>query len=205
MTIADGLAPPKHEAMNMEPSQLVRGMDVDIGMGLGDDLGGFEGFDTMFAEPTNTTDFFNFCALEEAQHEQDAATTSVFSSPPSPVSGAFGQQQRGGHDFAQDSWNTGGGQQIQAWPSLTLSASEPSRNPSVLLQHGGGGKPRARKRHDEDEALEAAEDAFPLMKVCLRVCVRAGMCVRFCGRPCAFSINFLILYTLRATCAVLIF
>eukprot|EP00903_Cladosiphon_okamuranus_P005755 g5708.t1 len=148
--------------MNMEPSQLTRGMDVDVGMGLGDELGGFEGFDTMFAEPNNTTDFFNFCALEEAQHEQDAATTSAFSSPPSPA-GAFGQQQRG-HGFSQESWNTGGQQQIQAWPSLTLSASEPSRKakPSVLLQ--AGGKPRARKRHDEDEALEAAEDAFPMMK-----------------------------------------
>ena len=147
--------------MNPEPSQLIRGMDVDIGMGLGDDLGGFEGFDTMFAEPTNTTDFFNFCALEEGQQEQDAATTSAFSSPPSPV-GAFGQQQRGS-DFAQESWNTGGQQQIQAWPSLTLSSSDASRNPNVLLQ--GGGKPRARKRHDEDEALEAAEEAFPMMKV----------------------------------------
>lgn len=149
--------------MNTEPSQLIRGMDIDIGMGLGDDLGGFEGFDTMFAEPNNTTDFFNFCALEDAQHEQDAATTSAFSSPPSPV-GAFGQQQRG-HDYSQDSWNTGGQQQIQAWPSLTLSSSEPSRNPNVLLQ--GGGKPRARKRHDEDDALEATEEAFPVMKVCL--------------------------------------
>lgn len=146
--------------MNTEPSQLIRGMDVDIGMGLGDDLGGFEGFDTMFAEPNNTTDFFNFCALEETQQEQDAATTSTFSSPPSPAD-AFGQQQRG-HDFAQDSWNTGG-QQVQAWPSQTLSASEPKRTPSALLH---GGKPRSRKRHDEDEALEVAEEAFPMMKVC---------------------------------------
>lgn len=141
-------------------------MDVDIGMGLGDDLGGFEGFDTMFADTNNTTDFFSFCALEEAQQEQDAATTtSAFSSPPSPA-GVFGQL-KSGHDVPQESWNTSGQQQVQAWPSLTLSTSEPSRNPNVLLPGAGGGKPRARKRHDEDEALEAAEDALPMMKVCV--------------------------------------
>lgn len=181
--------------MNMEPSQLIRGMDVDIGMGLGDDLGGFEGFDTMFTEPNNTTDFFNFCALEEAQQEQDATTTSAFSSPPSPVGGAFGQQQRG-QDFAQDSWNTGGQQQqqqqIQAWPSLTLSSSEPSRNiASVLLQQQqAGGKPRARKRHDEDEALESAEESFPMMKVCFNFVARTAarllsLCSFFSGFRCA--------------------
>lgn len=145
--------------MDIEPTQLARGMEVDIGMGLGDELGGFEGFDSVFAEPTNTTDFFNFCALEETQQQQDAATTSAFGAPLSPVS-SFGQQQRA-HDFAQESWNAGGSQQIQGWPSLSLTTSEPSRNPMMLT----GGKPRARKRHDEDEALEAEESAFPILKV----------------------------------------
>jgi len=147
--------------MDMEPTQLARGMDVDIGMGLGDELGGFEGFDSMFADQGNTTDFFNFCALEESQQQQqDTATTSVFGAPLSPVT-SFGQQQRS-HDFAQESWNAGGSQQSQGWPSLNLSSIEPSRN--QMLQ---GGKPRARKRHDEDEALEAEESAFPILKVCV--------------------------------------
>lgn len=176
--------------MDMEPSQLIRGMDVDIGMGLGDELGGFEGFDTMFAEPNNTTDFFNLCALEEAQQEQDMVTTSAFSSPPSPLE-AFGQHQRG-HDFAQESWHTGQ-QHIQAWPTLTLSASEPSRNPNALLQ--GSGKPRARKRHDEDEALEAAEDAFPVMKVCFDART---------ARPCCFF-HFFPDCVSSATCAPQLF
>lgn len=189
------------ETMNAEPSQLIRGMDVDIGMGLGDDLGGFEGFDTMFAEPNNTTDFFNLCALDE--QEQDAATTSALSSPPSLVD-SFGQQQRG-HDFAQDSWNTAAvvaqQQQIQAWPSLTLSSSEPTRNPNVLLQ--GGGKPRVRKRHDEDEALEAAEEAFPVLKVCVvfRAHARSVFFCFFSGfvlRHVRAS-DYLLLTTLNAT------
>ena len=144
-------------------------MDVDIGMGLGDDLGGFEGFDAMFAEPSNTTDFFSFCALEETQQQQqqqDAATTSAFGAPLSPVS-SFGQQQRG-NDFAQESWNAGG-QQPQGWHSLTLATSEPSRKPNLSFQ---GGKPRARKRHEEDEALEAEEAAFPILKVCFRCSFR---------------------------------
>lgn len=153
------------EIMDMEPLQLMRGMDVDLGMGLGDDLGGFEGFDAIFAEPNSTTDFFKSCALEEAQEQEDAMTTSTFQGPPSPVT-AFGQQQhQQGNDFAQESWNAGAQEQVQAWLATSLSTSEPTRNPNALLHHHSGGKPRARKRHDEDEALEAEESALPLMKV----------------------------------------
>lgn len=145
----------------MEPLQLMRGMDIDLGMGLGDDLGAFEGFDAIFAEPNNTTDFFK-CALEEAQEQEDAATTSTFNGPPSPVS-TFGQQQPKVNDFALDSWNTGSQEQVQAWLTTRLSTSEPTRNPNALLHSGG--KPRARKRHDEEEALEAEEAVFPVIKV----------------------------------------
>ncbi|CAM9190749.1 unnamed protein product [Hapterophycus canaliculatus] len=139
----------------MEPSQLTRGMDVDIGMGLGDDLGGFEGFDAMFAEPNSTTDFFKFCALDDAQHH-DSATTSAFKSPPSPA-GTFGQQNE--RDIAGEGWNTGGQQQIEAWPPLTCPPSHERVTPNLLPQSSG--KPRARKRHDEDEAEESA---FPVIK-----------------------------------------
>lgn len=170
------------ETMEMEPLQLIRGMDVDIGMGLGDDLGGFEGFDAIFAEPSNTTDFFKCCALEDAQEQEDAATTSAFHGPPSPVT-TFGQQQKG-HDFALESWNTGGQEQVQAWLTTGLSTSEPcTRNPNALLHsssmHSSGAKPRARKRHDEDEALEAEGSTFPLIKVrCVRVLERCAGDVR---------------------------
>lgn len=141
----------------MEPSQLTRGMDVDIGMGLGDDLGGFEGFDAMFAEPNSTNDFFKFCALEDAQQHDAATTTSSFKPPPSPV-GTFGQQRE--RDFAQEGWNTSGQQQIEAWPPLTCPPSNERVTPNLLPQNGG--KPRARKRHDEDAAEESA---FPVIKV----------------------------------------
>lgn len=151
----------------MEPLQLMRGMDVDLGMGLGDDLGGFEGFDAIFAEPNSTTDFFKSCALEEEQELEDAITTAAFPGPPSPMA-AFGEQHhQKGNDFAQESWNAGAQEQVQAWLATGLSTSEPARNPNALLhQHPhSGGKPRSRKRHDEDEALEAEEEVFPLIKV----------------------------------------
>ncbi|CAM9351362.1 unnamed protein product [Scytosiphon promiscuus] len=141
--------------MELEPSQLAREMDVDIGMGLGDDLGGFEGFDAMFAEPNSTTDFFKFCALEDAQ-QHDSATTPAFKSPPSPA-GTFGQQRE--REFAQEGWNISGQQQIEAWPPLTCAPSNERVTPSLLPQSGG--KPRARKRHDEDQAEESA---FPVIK-----------------------------------------
>ncbi|CAN0070771.1 unnamed protein product [Ectocarpus sp. 4 AP-2014] len=152
--------------METEPSQLIKGMDVDIGMGLGDDLGGFEGFDAMFAEPNSTSDFFKFCEIEDTQqeqHQQDMAiTNSAFQGPPSPAS-SFGHQPKVS-DFGQESWIPGGQQQppIQAWP-LTMS-SEPTQrvNPNLLLPSGG--KPRARKRHDEDEALVSKESVFPVIK-----------------------------------------
>lgn len=158
------------KSMEMEPSQLIKGMDVDIGMGLGDDLGGFEGFDAMFAEPNSTSDFFKFCEIEDTQqqHQQDMAiTNSAFQGPPSPAS-TFGHQPKVS-EFGQESWTSGGQQQlqIQAWPlTTTLSSSEPTQrlNPNLLLPTGG--KPRARKRHDEDEALVSKESVFPVIKVC---------------------------------------
>ncbi|CAM9580377.1 unnamed protein product [Ectocarpus fasciculatus] len=155
--------------MEIEPSQLIKGMDVDIGMGLGDDLGGFEGFDAMFAEPNSTSDFFKFCEIEDTQqqqHQQDMAiTNSAFQGPPSPAS-TFGHQPKVS-DFGQESWASGGQQlQIQAWPlTTTLSSSAPTQqhlNPNLLLPSGG--KPRARKRHDEDEALVSKESVFPVIK-----------------------------------------
>lgn len=154
--------------METEPSQLIKGMDVDIGMGLGDDLGGFEGFDAMFAEPNSTSDFFKFCEIEDTQqheHQQDMAiTNSAFQGPPSPAS-TFGHQPKVS-DFEQESWIPGGQHQlpIQAWP-LTTSCEPTQRvNPNLLLPSGG--KPRARKRHDEDEALVSKESVFPVIKVC---------------------------------------
>ncbi|CAM9613762.1 unnamed protein product [Ectocarpus sp. 8 AP-2014] len=152
--------------METEPSQLIKGMDVDIGMGLGDDLGGFEGFDAMFAEPNSTSDFFKFCEIEDTQqqqHQQDMAiTNSAFQGPPSPAS-TFGHQPKVS-DFGQESWIPGGQQQlpIQAWPLTTSSEPTQRVNPNLLLPTGG--KPRARKRHDEDEALVSKESVFPVIK-----------------------------------------
>lgn len=179
--------------MEMEPSQLARGMDVDIGMGLGDDLGGFEGFDAMFAEPNSTTDFFKFCALEDAQ-QYDAATMPVFKSPPSPVGKVVAQQRE--RDFAQEGWNTCNQQQIEAWPSLTCPPTNERVTPNLLPQSGG--KPRARKRHDEDQVEESA---FPVIKVgpvccfiSFSVADRAPRCSYF------FRLSILVFSCVRLVC-----
>lgn len=139
--------------MEMEPSQqLLRAMDVDLGAGLGDDLGGFEGFDDLFANH-NTSDFFKFCPLDEAQPDALGVTA-----PPSPGSSGVSASPlgQGEHDFAKDDWSRGQ-QQTPTWET----ALTPVLAPRMHVR----GKPRARKRHDEDEALEAEEATHPVPKV----------------------------------------
>lgn len=145
--------------MEMEPSSLLRSMDVDLGAGLGDDLGGFEGFDDIFAHQSTTSDFFKFCALDDAQ--QDPALTAI-PAPLSPGSGvaSLGQFVVGGYEFAAQERRAQS--QTQTWENnntLPLLTTDPATQAHVR------GKPRARKRLDGDEALEAEEVVCPSIKV----------------------------------------
>lgn len=166
----------------MEPSSLLRSMDVDLGAGLGDDLGGFEGFDDLFAHQSTTSDFFKFCALDEA--EQDATVAAV-PAPLSPgssgaslgpfVSMGFGFSQQESCRLAQQS-------QTQNWENtLPLLTTDPT---TTTLAHVRG-KPRGRKRLEEDEALEAEEVACPSIKVLCATAVAA----RCCLEPLAFAFH----------------
>lgn len=139
-------------------------MDVDLGAGLGDDLGVFDGIDELFAPNSTTSDFFEFCALEDAQQD----TGSVVTAPPSPGSSntsmsPFGQG--GGDVFAPEDWNCGphGHQTYQ--PHQIRDNARPVMQAGPTMRIHVRGKPRARKRHDEDEALEAEEPAHPFLKV----------------------------------------
>lgn len=129
-------------------------MDMDLGVGLGDDLGGFEGFDELFSNP-NPSDIFKFCAIEEsgAPHESRAplATTPITSESAGEITKQVGL---GEYSSGYEDWNRG----------------RPRETPKLDVTHGAvmypTGKPRARKRHDEDEALESTEVVPPILKVC---------------------------------------
>lgn len=147
--------------MEVDPQPL-RGMDVELGNGLGDE---FEVFDDLFAPSTNNSDFLIFCALDE-QAQQDAA--AVATAPPSPgssgaSSSAFGQV---GHVLSQDDRNhTNQHEHSRDRENYTITNKALIAS-SLSLSHGGmRGKPRARKRHDEDEALEPRDSTYPILKV----------------------------------------
>lgn len=149
--------------MEMEPSSLLRSMDVDLGAGLGDDLGGFEGFDDIFAHQSTSSDFFKFCALDEAQ--QDPAVTPI-PAPLSPGTGVanLGQFVSEGYGFAAQERRAQS--QAQTWNTnntLPLLTTDPA-----TLAHVRG-KPRARKRLEGDDSLEAEEVVCPSIKVRLLV------------------------------------
>lgn len=140
--------------MDLDPSRITRAMDVDLGVGLGDLMGvglGDDGFDDLFAPNANTSDFLKFCALDDAQQEQGPALTA----PPSPGSSNVGTSAfaLGDYDFAHER-NNRGQAEIAQWELTTAP---------VPMMHPG--KPRGRKRHDEDDATEATEAAHPLVKV----------------------------------------
>lgn len=146
--------------MEMEPSSLLRSMDVDLGAGLGDDLGGFEGLDDIFAHQSNNSDFFKFCALDEAQQD---ATVAAIPAPLSPGSSgaSLGPFVSVGYGFAQqESCRIAQEQsQTQNWENTLPFLTDPTTLAQVR------GKPRGRKRLEEDEALEAEEVACPSIKV----------------------------------------
>lgn len=142
-------------------------MDVDLGVGLGDDLGGFEGFDELFSNP-NPSDIFKFCAIEEggAPHEARAplTMTPLTSESASEITNQLGL---GEYSSGYEDWNRG----------------RPREIPKSDVTHGAvmypTGKPRARKRHDEDEALESTEVVPPILKVCSLLIVLMSRELRF--------------------------
>lgn len=142
--------------MEIEPLLSTRTMEVDLGAGLGDDLGGFDALDELFA-PGNTPEFFKLSTLDDG--------TQAATAPPSPGSSGTSSSWLGDGegDFAQDDWS----QQVVSSPR----ESEKLESHSVVwaqmepAMHVRNSKPRARKRHDEDEALESTETAQPSVKV----------------------------------------
>lgn len=136
--------------MEPESPHINKQMDVDLRGTLGDDLAGFDGFEDLFA-PSNGPDFLKFCALEDGQ--QDLVMGA--SAPPSPgTSGAsthiFVDRER---DIVQDDWKKQRERQVMGEDWLS--------GPPMQMQ----GKPRARKRRDEDQALEIEAPVPPLIKV----------------------------------------
>ena len=180
--------------MEMEPSSLLRSMDVDLGAGLGDDLGGFEGFDDLFAHQSTTSDFFKFCALDEA--EQDATGTTI----PAPLSPGSSGASVGpfvsvGYGFAQQESCRLAQQQSQTqnWETaLPFLSTDPT-----TLAHVRG-KPRGRKRLEEDEALEAEEVACPSIKVLCTTAPDAAWIPSLCC--CHGALNFS-LFLVSRSCA----
>lgn len=159
--------------MEIEPSSLLRSMDVDLGAGLGDDLGGFEGFDDLFAHQSTTSDFFKFCALDEAQQDASVAAIPAPLSPVGSCGATLGPFVSGGYGFAQqETCRVAQHSQTQNLENtLPFLTTDPSTLANVL------GKPRGRKRLEEDEALEAEEVACPPIKV---LCAFARCCLASC-------------------------
>lgn len=188
--------------MEMEPSSLLRSMDVDLGAGLGDDLGGFEGFDDLFAHQGTTSDFFKFCALDEAQQDTTVAAMPAPLSPGGGTGATLGAFVSGGYDFAQqESCRLAQQSQTQNWETNTLPLL--TTDPATTLAHVSG-KPRGRKRLEEDEALEAEEVACPSIKVlCAHARCCCGCCWVCCFSPhCTLKIFFFLSHALGASLAV---
>lgn len=143
--------------MELEPLQSTRSMEVDLGAGLGDDLGGFDALDELFA-PSNTPDFFKSSTL-------DNGTQAAVTAPPSPGSSGTSSSWlgEGEGDFAPDDWH----QQAASMrrENVKLESIRAVRALTEPAMHVRNSKPRARKRHDEDEALKAIETAHPSIKV----------------------------------------
>lgn len=153
-------------------------MDVDLGAGLGDELVAFDGFDDLFAPTTGrggTPDIFKFCALDDggvgAQAQaQETDTRASATAPTSPGLCSTSWLADGGdRDFAQDDWK----RVIRENGSTNLGLGLGGAMLGVGVPAGMGamnigGKPRARKRHDEeDEALETPDEVTtrPIFKV----------------------------------------
>lgn len=132
-------------------------MEVDLGAGLGDDLGGFDALDELFA-PSSTPDFFKSSIL-------DNGTQAAVTAPPSPGSSGTSSSWPGDGegDFAHDDWN----QPVASIrrENVKLESIKAVGALTEPAMHVRNSKPRARKRHDEDEALQAIETAHPSMKV----------------------------------------
>ena len=132
-----------------------RAMDVDLGVGLGDDLGGFEGFDELLSNP-NQSDFFKFCALEEGGPQHDSKVTLAMATPASG-STVVGMNPGGLGEYSTD---------CDEWEGVRARDIAKSEVTHGAVMYASG-KPRSRKRQDEDDAIfEATEAAYPILKVC---------------------------------------
>lgn len=142
-------------------------MDIGLGGALGDDLAGFDGFDDLFA-PNNGPDLFTFCGLgkglgvTDSQHDNsdDIDAGLIATAPPSP-----GSSGTSSASWLVD-WEHGGEPESLPRDSNVFRVGGVGTLPTTAMMavpvHG---KPRARKRHDEDEALESKDEAPPVLKV----------------------------------------
>lgn len=143
-------------------------MDVDLGRGLGDDLAGFDGLDDLFAPNNsreNTPDFFKFCALEDGAEGggggrplcSETGVGPIVTAPSSPGS------------CARNSWMAASSDRDFGQHEMKADMKESlgALGGMGMMNTALGGKPRARKRHDEDDALESLEEASsrPIPKV----------------------------------------
>lgn len=126
-------------------------MNVDLKGPLVDDIPAFDGLEELFA-PNNATDIFKFCGPEEGQLDTvvvAGATTTLVSNDPSTglVVDKDGNAVKG-------EW----GKEEQARAGLRVG-------PPVVQSIPMSTKPRARKRQEDDQALERGDLSHPMLKV----------------------------------------
>lgn len=126
-------------------------MNVDLKGSLVDDISAFDGLEEWFV-PNNATDIFRFCVPDEGQLDTGVvagATPNLVSSDPST-----GLVMEKDGNVLKGEW----GKEEQARAGLRV-------DPPVVQAIPIPTKPRARKRQEEDQALERGDLTHPMLKV----------------------------------------